>query len=98
MQLHIGAVLEVAGGLLVMIGLFTRPAAFILSGEMAVAYFQFHYKWSEHLGWTWPNQNMGGEAVLLCFIFLLLAAHGSGMVSVDEGRALRKASAPKPAK
>ena len=94
-QVWIGGVLELVGGALVLIGLFTRPAAFILSGEMAVAYFQFHYKWATSTGWTWPAQNGGGEAVLFCFIFLLFAAQGGGMLSVDG---LRRSGASKPAR
>jgi len=81
MQLHIGAVLEVFGGIAIMLGLFTRPVAFILSGEMAVAYFQFHQP-----NGVWPVQNHGGEAVLFCFIFLYMAAHGGGALSVDAAR------------
>jgi putative oxidoreductase len=88
----IGGVLELVGGALVLIGLFTRPVAFILSGEMAVAYWKFHYNWADSKGWTWPAQNHGGEAVLFCFIFLLIAAAGGGMLSVDSLRRSGKAS------
>jgi len=95
-QIWIGGMLELIGGALMMIGLFTRPVAFLLAGEMAVAYWQFHYGWGSGKGWTWPAQNHGGEAVLYCFVFLLFAAHGAGMLSVDEARSLRKKSA-KPA-
>lgn len=77
-QIWIGGVLEFYGGLAVMLGLFTRPVAFILSGEMAVAYFQFHQP-----GGLFPIQNHGEPAVLLCFIFLLFAAYGGGDWSVD---------------
>ncbi len=70
--------LEFYGGLAIFIGLFTRPGAFLLSGEMAVAYFQFHQPHG-----AWPIQNHGEPAVLLCFIFLFLAAHGSGPWGVD---------------
>jgi putative oxidoreductase len=70
--------LEVFGGILIMLGLFTRPVAFILSGEMAVAYFQFHQP-----NGTWPVQNQGGPAVLFCFIFLYMAARGAGDWSLD---------------
>src|SRR5262245_37461831 len=61
-QVWIGGVLEVFCGIMIMLGLFTRPVAFILSGEMAVAYFQFHQP-----NGTWPVQNHGGQAVLFCF-------------------------------
>lgn len=77
----VGSVLEFVGGLFLLLGLFTRPVAFILSGEMAVAYFQFHQP-----NGVWPVQNHGGEAVLFCFIFLYMAAHGGGALSVDAAR------------
>ena len=64
-QTWIGGVLEFYGGVAILLGLFTRPVAFILSGEMAVAYFQFHQP-----NGAWPIQNHGEPAVLLCFIFL----------------------------
>ncbi len=70
------------GGALLIFGLFTRPTAFVLSGEMAVAYFQFHAPSS-----FWPTVNNGVPAVLDCFIFLYLSAAGGGPWSVD---ALRK--------
>jgi putative oxidoreductase len=77
-QVGIGGVLELVGGLLIMLGLFTRPVAFILSGEMAVAYWQFHAP-----NGAWPIQNHGEPAVLLCFIFLFIAARGGGLWSLD---------------
>ena len=81
-QIWVGGVLETFGGLLVLLGLFTRPVAFLLAGEMAVAYFQFHAPRS-----FWPTVNNGGSAVLDCFIFLWLSAAGAGPWSLD---ALRK--------
>jgi len=72
-------VIEVIGGALLMLGLFTRPVAFLVSGEMAVAYFYGHFP---H-GWL-PVQNHGEAAVLLCFIFLFLAFGGGGRWSVDS--------------
>ena len=81
-QIGIGALLEVAGGGLLLVGLFTRPVAFMLSGEMAVAYFQFHAPQS-----FWPTVNQGQPAVLYCFIWLYLSAAGPGPWSLD---ALRK--------
>jgi putative oxidoreductase len=81
-QVWIGGVLELVGGALLVFGLFTRPTAFVLSGEMAVAYFQFHAPSS-----FWPTVNNGVPAVLDCFIFLYLSAAGGGPWSVD---ALRK--------
>jgi putative oxidoreductase len=77
-QVWIGGVLEVVGGALIALGLFTRPVAFILSGEMAVAYWQFHAP-----NGTWPIQNHGEGAVLYCFIYLFMAAYGAGDWSLD---------------
>jgi putative oxidoreductase len=85
-QLHIGGMMEFFGGILIMLGLFTRPVAFLLSGEMAVAYFQFHQP-----DGFWPVQNHGGEAVLFCFIFLFMAARGGGELSVDGLRKGKRA-------
>lgn len=78
-QAGIGGAIEVVGGILIMLGLFTRPTAFILSGQMAVAYFQFHQPRG-----TWPIQNQGQQAVLFCFIFLTMAAVGAGPWSLDS--------------
>ena len=72
-------VLEFFGGLAILIGLFTRPAAFILSGQMAVAYFMAHAP-----NGFWPIQNKGELAVLYCFVFLYLAAAGGGSWSLDR--------------
>jgi putative oxidoreductase len=77
-QIWIGGMLELLGGALVMVGLFTRPVAFILAGEMAVAYFQFHFPQG-----FWPAKSHGEAAVLFCFIFLFFAAHGAGAWSLD---------------
>ena len=80
----VAAIIEVVGGLLIMIGLFTRPAAFIASGEMAVAYFMVHQPRG-----TWPLQNGGELAALYCFAFLYIAARGAGIWSVDGSRGSR---------
>lgn len=80
-QMGIGAVLEVFGGGLMLIGLFTRPVAFILSGEMAVAYFQFHQPQG-----FWPIVNGGTDAVLYCFVWLYFSAAGAGPWSLDAKR------------
>ncbi|HEY6280783.1 MAG TPA: DoxX family protein [Burkholderiales bacterium] len=74
-------VLELFGGLLVLFGLFTRPVAFILSGEMAFAYFMAH---APH-GFS-PILNHGELAVLYCFVFLYLAVAGGGVWSIDRIR------------
>jgi putative oxidoreductase len=71
--------LEFVGGALLLVGLFSRPVAFILSGEMAVAYFQFHFPQG-----FWPAVNQGQPAVLYCFIWLYISAAGPGPWSVDE--------------
>jgi putative oxidoreductase len=78
-QIGIGAVLEAVGGLLIVIGFLTRPTAFIVSGEMAVAYFQFHAPQS-----FFPTVNMGTPAILYCFVFLYLVLAGPGAWSVDR--------------
>ncbi len=78
-ELWVAAVLEFFGGIAVALGLFTRPIAFILSGEMAVAYWQVHAARG-----PWPPQNQGMAAVLLCFVYLFLSAYGAGKWSLDE--------------
>ena len=83
--------IEVIGGPLIMLGLFTRPAAFICSGEMAVAYFKGHFP-----SGFWPVKNHGEPAVLLCFIFLFLSAAGAGPFSLDEWLAKRRAGGTSP--
>jgi len=88
-QVGIGGILEFFGGIAIMIGLFTRPVAFILSGEMAVAYWQFHAP-----GGFWPIQNHGEPAVLLCFIFLYMAAQGGGDWSIDSLLQRRETNLP----
>ena len=80
-QMGIGASLEIVGGGLLLLGLLTRPVAFLLSGEMAVAYFQFHAPQS-----FWPIVNQGQPAVLYCFIWLYLSAAGPGPWSLDAQR------------
>ena len=80
-------VLETFGGGLLLIGLFTRPVAFLLSGQMAVAYFKAHAP-----NGFWPTLNHGEAAVLYCFIWLYFAAAGPGPWSVDA--ALRRRDAP----
>ncbi|MDF2764058.1 MAG: DoxX family protein [Rhodospirillales bacterium] len=87
----IGGVIELVGGALVALGLFTRPAAFIASGEMAVAYFMFHAPQS-----FYPIVNAGDAAILYCFIFLYIAVAGPGSFSLDaalRGRGEVRASA-----
>jgi putative oxidoreductase len=93
-QTGLGGILEFFGGICIMLGLFTRPVAFILSGEMAVAYWQFHFPKG-----AWPLQNMGTAAVLACFIYLYMAAQGAGAWSLDAWLTRRRApplAAPAP--
>ena len=73
--------IELVAGVLVTLGLFTRLAAFVASGEMAVAYWMQHFPKS-----PWPIANMGEGAILFCFIFFYLAAAGPGAWSVDGAR------------
>lgn len=82
-------IIEVVGGVLIAAGLFTRVAAFICSGEMAVAYFMVHAKSS-----FWPAVNQGDAAILYCFIFLYLACAGPGEWSLQS---LIGARRPQPA-
>jgi len=74
-------ILELVGGILILIGLFTRPVAFILSGEMAAAYFMGHASRGSPL---LPMLNQGELAVTWCFLFLYLAAAGAGAWSLDD--------------
>lgn len=75
----LAGVLELFGGLLLLLGLFTRPVAFLLSGQMAVAYFMVHAG-----GGFWPILNRGELAALYCFVFLYLSAAGGGAWSLDN--------------
>ncbi|SRR6266852_185440 len=77
-EIGIGGMLEVVGGLFIVLGLFTRPVAFVLAGEMAVAYFQFHYPQS-----FFPTVNNGIPAVLYCFVYLYFMFAGAGPWSID---------------
>ena len=88
-QTGIGGVLEFFGGIAIMLGLFTRPFAFVLSGMMAVAYWQFHAPQG-----GWPVQNQGMPAVLFCFIFLYMAARGGGSWSLDALISRKREGAP----
>lgn len=85
-QVGIGGVLEFFGGILIVLGLFTRPVAFILAGEMAVAYWQFHAPKG-----PLPILNGGTDAAIFCFVFLYLSAAGAGPWSLDSLRSRRGA-------
>lgn len=80
-QMGLAGLIEVIGGALISIGLFTSPVAFIASGEVAWAYFQAHAPRG-----FWPVTNGGELAALYCFVFLYFAAMGSGKLSVDSVR------------
>lgn len=73
-----GGIIEFFGGLLIVFGFYTRIVAFLLAGEMAVAYFTVHARRA-----FWPILNNGELAITLCFIFLYLAATGAGAISID---------------
>ena len=75
----VAGALEVAGGLLILVGLFTRPVAFVLCGFMAVAYFMAHAPQS-----FFPVNNRGDAAILFCFVFLYLTAAGPGAFALDN--------------
>jgi len=75
----IGALLEAIGGVMVLLGILTRPVAFLLSGEMVVAYWMAHAPQS-----TFPANNGGDAAILFCFVFLFLAAAGPGAFALGE--------------
>ena len=83
-QMGLAGVIEVFGGVLIAVGLFTSPIAFIASGEMAVAYLQAHAPRG-----FWPIVNGGELAALYCFVFLYFAAMGSGKWSLDSLRKKR---------
>ncbi|MGE0869134.1 MAG: DoxX family protein [Kofleriaceae bacterium] len=82
-QKWFGGIIELVCGLLIAVGLFTRSAAFLASGTMAVAYFQFHWKLQAGDRF-WPIVNGGELAVVYCFLFLFIAARGAGRYSLDE--------------
>ncbi len=82
--LGIAGILETFGGLFLLVGLFTRPVAFLLSGEMAVAYFYGHAPQG-----FWPVLNLGSDAVFYCFLWLYFSAAGAGPWSLDHVMASR---------
>jgi len=87
-QFGLAGIIEFYGGALLLLGLFTRPAAFLLSGTLAVAYFQVHAK-----GGFWPIMNKGELAVLYCFVFFYFVFAGAGPWSLDS-LIWRRKSAP----
>lgn len=84
----VAGILETFGGLAILLGIFTRPVAFVLSGQMAVAYFMFHFAngIAKPMGF-FPVVNGGDLAILFCFVFLYLSVAGSGSFSLDAKRA-----------
>lgn len=89
-QLGLGGVIELVTGLLMAAGLFTRQAAFLASGTMAVAYIQFHWKFQFAEGAWIPTLNHGELSVVYCFLFLFLFAIGGGRWSLDALRGGRR--------
>jgi putative oxidoreductase len=86
--LLVAGAIEIGAGLLILLGLFTRPAAFLASGTMAAAYWMAHAPQN-----FWPVANEGDAAILYCFVFLYLAAAGPGAWSLDrEGSASRRSA------
>ena len=81
--LYVQGVIEIVGGLLLLVGVFTRVVAFVLAGDMAVAYFLAHFPRS-----FFPAVNAGDAAVLYCFIFLYMMFAGGGIWSVDRATGL----------
>ena len=86
-QRGIAGILEFFGGLLIMVGLFTRPVAFLVAGQMAVAYFMVHLPQG-----FWPIMNAGELAAFYSFTWLFFFAHGPGDFSLDGMRARQKAA------
>ena len=84
-QVGVGGLLEVFCGAFLLFGLFTRPMAFLMAGQMAVAYWQFHAPRS-----PWPTISGGVSAVLYCFIWLYISAAGGGTWSIDAMRKKNK--------
>ena len=92
-QMWFGGMIELVAGLLIFLGLFTRCAAFVASGEMAVAYVQFHWKLRFDSNF-FPIVNHGELALLFCFVFLYVACAGGGRCSLD--RLFHRHSSPPP--
>jgi putative oxidoreductase len=88
-QLWLGGLIEISTGLLIAVGVFTRAAAFLASGTMAVAYLQFHWQFSFAGGKWLPIVNQGELAVVYCFALLYIATRGGGAASIDSRRAMR---------
>jgi putative oxidoreductase len=84
-EIWFGGMLETFGGALFLVGFCTRPIAFVLAGEMAVAYWQFHAP----ANWIWPTINGGVAPALYCFVFLYFSAAGGGPWSIDAMRGRR---------
>ena len=85
----IAGVIELVGGALLLVGLLSRPVAFLLAGEMAIGYWMIHAPKS-----TFPLENGGDAAILFCFIFLYIAAAGAGEWSVDENVFAKRKAKP----
>jgi len=88
-MIGVGGLIELICGLLLVVGFLTGWAAFLASGEMAVAYWFVHVHAGQHNGWI-PLVNKGELAVVYCFLFLYIAAHGAGIWSIDNGLSRRR--------
>ncbi|WP_224243581.1 DoxX family protein [Hyalangium gracile] len=95
-QLWLGGVIELVAGGLIALGLLTRPAAFLSSGTMAVAYIQFHWKFAFADGKWIPTLNMGELAVVFCFLFLFIFAYGPGRFALDLWKPAGRRQSPPP--
>lgn len=91
-QLWLGGMIELICGTLIAIGLFTRAAAFLASGTLAVAYLQFHWKFALSNAMWIPTLNKGELAALYSFVFLFVAARGAGLLSLDNLKLRRSGS------
>jgi putative oxidoreductase len=85
-QVWFGGIIELVAGTLIALGFYARCAAFIASGMMAVAYMQFHWRFAFAHGKWLPAINQGELAVVYCFLFLYIAAHGPGILSAKRSK------------
>ena len=95
-QLWFGGIIELVCGVLIAVGLFARPAAFLASGTMAVAYIQFHWKLGFAGGMWLPGVNKGEPALIYSFLFLFFFARGAGAASLDALLARRRGARSEP--
>jgi putative oxidoreductase len=87
-QLGVGAIIELVAGSMIALGLWTRVFGLLASGQMAVAYMQFHWKFAFDERF-FPSVNQGELALVYCFLFLVVACYGGGLASIDNALAVR---------